>query len=310
MKTVIWFGFVLIAVSTGKVFFTKVGQKAIIECGVPSFTKQLEWIRDNQQIIRIGRNGFLTKGQTDIAKRSRPKQDRNLEISSVIEEDTGKFTCKVDREVHQHTLLVASVSVDPSGNLQVGHNATLHCQVKDQNLGVTVEWTRPGGTPQKGSSTFDLKPVADSDAGTWSCKLTYQGETFSESLNIKVSEPVLTTTKPDNPQSPKGKDGHKPTGRNHTGPKSGDAAVLLLGLDWWVWVAVGVGGLIVILLTIFVIILCKRNRQRKKKLQRMRSAEQPLKPKKYCQCDRQAAAAKPQQGRRREKPSALPLQAC
>uniref|UniRef100_A0A3P8SUU0 Ig-like domain-containing protein n=1 Tax=Amphiprion percula TaxID=161767 RepID=A0A3P8SUU0_AMPPE len=307
MKTVMWFGLVLVAVSTGKVIFTEVGQKATIECGISSYTKQLEWSRENQQIIRIGKRGFPTKGTAEIVQRSRMRPEPNLEIYPVKDTDTGKFTCKADATVQEHMLLVVSVSVVPSGALQVGSEATLYCQVKDPNLGVTVEWKKPDGTLLKGSSTFDLKPVADSDAGPWNCTLTYEGETFSQTLMIKVSGPTPTTTTPYDPQ----KDIHKPAGRNHTTEhKSGDAELLLLGLDWWVWLAVGVGCLIVILLTVFVIVLCKRNRERKKKFQRMKSTEQPLKPKKYCQCDRQAAAAKPQQGRRREKPSALPLQAC
>ncbi|XP_051812949.1 CD4-2 molecule, tandem duplicate 2 isoform X2 [Acanthochromis polyacanthus] len=248
----------------------------------------------------------------DIVSRSKIRPEPNLEISPVKEEDTGRFTCKADGTVQEHTLLVVSVSASPSTNLQVGQEATLGCQVKvkDPNFRVAVEWKKPGGALHA-EDTVDLKPVADSDAGTWTCTLTYEGETYSQSLDIKVSAPAPATTAPDNPQSSKEKNIPKPTGKNHTTDrKSGNAELLLLGLHWWVWLAVGIGGLVVILLTVFVIVLCKRNRERKKKLQRMKSTEQPLKPKKYCQCDRQAAAAKPQQGRRREKPSALLLQPC
>uniref|UniRef100_A0A3Q1HZM3 Uncharacterized LOC110968426 n=1 Tax=Acanthochromis polyacanthus TaxID=80966 RepID=A0A3Q1HZM3_9TELE len=295
MKTVMWFGLVLVAVSTGKVIFTTVGQKAIIQCGTSGYKEQLEWSRYNEQILRIGRRGFPTKGKMDIVSRSKVRPEPNLEISPVKEEDTGRFTCKADGTGRDHTLLVVSVSASPSTNLQVGQEATLGCQVKDPNFRVAVEWKKPGGAPHA-EDTVDLKPVADSDAGTWTCTLTYEGETYSQSLDIKVSGTPATTA-PDNPQ-------------NTTDRKSGNAELLLLGLHWWVWLAVGIGGLVVILLTVFVIVLCKRNRERKKKLQRMKSTEQPLKPKKYCQCDRQAAAAKPQQGRRREKPSALLLQPC
>lgn len=84
--------------------------------------------------------------------------------------------------------------------------------------------------------------------------------------------------------------------------------VQLLGLSWWVWVAVGVGGLVSLLLLVFAIILCQKIRRKKRrKYLRVKNATQPLKPRKYCECNRPTAAAKPQQGRRREKPSPLPL---
>uniref|UniRef100_A0A3Q1FNL9 Uncharacterized LOC110968426 n=1 Tax=Acanthochromis polyacanthus TaxID=80966 RepID=A0A3Q1FNL9_9TELE len=293
MKTVMWFG---LGKSIYLLIYFVIKIKGSVKDPTMSlcFQKQLEWSRYNEQILRIGRRGFPTKGKMDIVSRSKVRPEPNLEISPVKEEDTGRFTCKADGTGRDHTLLVVS-GKHPSTNLQVGQEATLGCQVKDPNFRVAVEWKKPGGAPHA-EDTVDLKPVADSDAGTWTCTLTYEGETYSQSLDIKVSGSTFILAY----AGPLIACHHYTTDR-----KSGNAELLLLGLHWWVWLAVGIGGLVVILLTVFVIVLCKRNRERKQ-----RKKCTPLKPKKYCQCDRQAAAAKPQQGRRREKPSALLLQPC
>lgn len=307
MKTILWFGFALVAISAGKVIFTKVGGKAILDCGPRRFTKELVWNRENALIMSVnGKSGFVRRGTIGIVGRSKVRQETNLEISKVTEEDAGRFTCKADDTIQEHRLLVVSVSVSPSGVLQEGQEATLRCQVKDLNP--TVEWKKPNGISHT-SQTVELKPVAGSDAGTWTCTVTYDGEKYSESLSIEVGGSTRTTTTSYN--SHNSKDNHKPTGINRaTDHPSSDAVLLLLGLSWWVWLAVGLGGLVVILLMVFVIILCKRVRRRKKKFQKMKNTQQPLERRKYCQCGREAAATKPQQGRRREKPSALPLQPC
>lgn len=304
MKTVLWFGFALVAISAGKVIFTKVGQKTTLECGARRFTRQLVWNHENDLIMSVdGKSGFSLKGSIGMVQRSRVKQETSLEISGVTEQDAGKFTCKADGTNNEHTLLVVLVSVSPSSVLQEGQEATLSCQVKGVNSGPTVEWKRQDGTKHT-SETVKLDNVAGADAGTWSCTVTYGGETHSESLKIEVKEPshAITAT-PYNP--PNSKDINRVT--DH---QSSDAVPLLLGLHWWVWLAAGLGCLVVILLMVFVIILCKRIRRRKRKFLKMKSTQQALQSKTYCQCGRQAAAPKPQQGRRREKPSALPLQPC
>lgn len=302
MKTILWFGFALVAISSGKVIFTKVGQKATLECGA-RFTRQLVWNRENDLIMSIdGKSGFQRKGLIGLVGRSRIKQESNLEISSVTEQDAGKFTCIADGKSHEHELLVMLVSVVPSSVLQEGQDATLHCQVKGLSPGPTVMWKKPDGT-QHTSESIDLKNVASSDEGIWSCIVTYGGETHSESLNIKVKGPTHAITTPS--ISHDSKDINRVT--DH---QSNDAVLLLLGLSWWVWLAVGLGCLVVILLMVFVIILCKRIRKRKNKFLKMKNTRQAMECKKYCQCGRPTAAAKPQKGRRREKPSALPLQPC
>ncbi|XP_044065019.1 CD4-2 molecule, tandem duplicate 2 [Siniperca chuatsi] len=304
MNTIMWFGFVLSALSAaGKVILTKPGQNVPIECGVSSFTN-LEWYHGSNQIININkRDSIPRKGKFDIVSRLRLKQDMDLEIMGVKEEDAGKFTCKADRQSQEHILLVVSVSASPSSDLQLGSKLTLQCQVKGLDQGSTASWKRPDELPpaksHTESHTVKLKSVALSDAGIWKCTFSHGTEVYSESLEIKVKVPAPTTPAPVTLQVSKNVN-------EETCPNCGSA--VLLGFSWWVWVAIGVCCLVVVLLMVFVLVLCKRIRRRKRKLQKMKYDRQLLMSKQFCQCNCRTAAAKPQQGRRREKPSALPLQ--
>ncbi|XP_075965035.1 T-cell surface glycoprotein CD4-like [Anarhichas minor] len=298
MKTIVWFGFVLGALSAaGKVILTNLGQKVTLECGVDTFNDRLVWHRGDQLIHNIPKNGFPRKGTTDIVGRSTVKRHTKLEISAVTKEDAGKFICTADGSRREHILLVVSVWATPSGELQLASDATLHCQVKGLDQDPSVQWKRPDGSPHSGS----LKSVNRSDAGTWKCMFSHDGGTYDRSLTIKVQEPATPSS------SQSSNDVLKPTCPGCVTHQASltPSADLLLGLSWWVWVAVGVGCLVVVLLMVFVIVLCKRIKRKKRM---MKNGRQPLKSKKYCQCDCPAAAAKPQQGRRREKPSAPPLQ--
>ncbi|XP_074509365.1 CD4-2 molecule, tandem duplicate 1 [Sebastes fasciatus] len=306
MKTIVWFGFVLGALSAaGEVILTQPWQKATIKCGVNAYTQTLEWRHGDDLITRVinRRPPAKSSGTSGTALRSRVKGETDLVISQVREEDAGKFSCVTDGNRRDHTLLVVSVSASPSAELQPGSKATLKCHVIGLDTGHTVQWKRPDGNSHSGSPTVELNPVTLSDNGTWKCTFSQDGGTFHEDLVIKVQEPAPETAPPSPSRSPDGN--QKPTCPNCvTKPPP---AALLLGLSWWMWTAVGAGGLVVLLLIVFVIVLCKRNKRRKKRILKMKNSRQPLMPKNYCQCDRPAAAAKPQQGRRREKPSATPL---
>nr|AXK15891.1 T cell surface glycoprotein CD4-2 [Sparus aurata] len=295
MKTVVWFGFVLGALSAaGRVIVTKSGDTATLDC--PSFKRTLEWLRESESIIVEGK--YTRKGKSDIASRSIVKQS-DLLIRNVKPADAGSFTCKADGQDNQHTLVVVSVSASPSGELQPGSKVTLECQVNGISPG-PIQWKTPGGKQVKGSP-HAVESVALLDAGTWECMFSQGGEMQSHSLVITVKEPVTTTTLP--PTS-------KTNSKNGESPPNGgpSAPGPLLGLRWWMWVVIGVGCLVVVLLMVLVIVLCKRIKRRKRKLQTMKNGRQLLTPRQYCQCNRPAAAAKPQQGRRREKPSVPPLQ--
>ncbi|XP_068426667.1 sialoadhesin-like [Clinocottus analis] len=306
MKTIVWFGFVLGALhGAAKVILTHPGNKATLECGVDKYTHILEWYHGNNLLHSLSeKHAWPRKGSSNLARNSKVKSQTELEISAVTKEDAGKFICKADGKRHEHTLLVVSVRASPSAELQQGSEATLHCEVKGLDGDSRVSWTRPDGSPHSGS----LKSVTRSDAGTWHCRFTQDGGRYNQSLAVKVQGPVPETAAPPPPLRPLPagpKDVLVPTCHNCvTHPPPAD---LLLGLSWWVWVAVGVGCLAVVLLIVIVIVLCKRLKRKKRKFQAMKTGRQPLKPKNYCQCDCPAAAAKPQQGRRREKPSAPPL---
>ncbi|XP_060905288.1 uncharacterized protein LOC132983068 [Labrus mixtus] len=303
MKTITWFGFVLGALSAaGEVIWTKPGQTAIFKCQIDTY-RSLEWLHHgNTRIIRVdGKTGQQNKAQSDIAKRS-TVSETTLTVSSVKEGDAGKFTCKVYGRIQEHTLLVVSVSPSPSGVFQAGSTATL--QVKGLSSGTLVQWKDPNGHLTD-SATIQLEPVAPSHEGTWECLVTLDKVAYSESLEIKVEVPAPETAA-SLPKQNSEVDVQPPCHNCVTNPQPKETP--LLELSWWVWVSLGVGCLVVILLIVFVIVLCKRIRRRKREYQRRQNGHQPLKPRQFCQCNRPTAAAKPQQGRRREKPLALPRQ--
>lgn len=281
--------------ATGTVIVTKSGRMARIRCGVSSFSYKLMWRHRGNFIVENNLRGLLRRGTVDITKRLILKKETDLEIFGVKEEDAGQFTCVVDGTSHEHTLLVVSVWASPSGDLLLGSEATLQCQVKGLDQGSTVQWKRPDGSAYGESHTAQLRPVDRSYAGTWKCMFSFGGKEYNESLHISVKEPAPTTSEP-------------VTSKGSKDIRTTPSAAQLLGLSWWFWVAIGVGSLVVILLMVCVIVLCKRIRRRKRKLQKMKYDRQLLKSKQYCKCNRSTAAEKPQQRRRKEKPSALPLQ--
>lgn len=291
MKTIVWFVLVLSALSAADELVHGIpGQKVTIKCGFDTYSSRLDWHRGEKFIMNIdSKTGFRRKGSGDIVERSSIK-NTNLEISRVKEEDAGEFTCTVDRKSRKHRLLVMSVSVRPSSELQLGSNATFTCQTKGLESDTLGKWKMPGQDESTGRHTFELNSVAPSHEGTWVCMYSHAGNEYSKELEIKVIG-LPTTTSP--PKTSNDTCVPTSTSSNASGP---------LRLSWWMWVAVGVGGVVVVFLMVLVIILCKRIKRRKKRLLKIKNAAQSLKPRQYCQCDHPAAAAKPQQGRRREKP--------
>ncbi|MED6238333.1 hypothetical protein ATANTOWER_017478 [Ataeniobius toweri] len=221
-----------------------------------------------------------------------------------METDFGKFTCNMDGVPHEHVLIVFSVLV-PSDALEVGAHATLECQVKSPDSAAKVKWQKLNGLVEY-SHKVDLKSADSSHKGIWQCKMSYGGDTFTKNITINVKDPVPEpTTPPLKNKAPNSKNRQNSTGGS---TKNWSKDTVFLGLIWWIWVAIGAGGLVVIILIVVVIVVYKRNKRRKRKFLRMKKVQLSKNPKMYCQCVRQTAAAKPQQGRRREKPSALPLQ--
>ncbi|XP_026173328.1 T-cell surface glycoprotein CD4-like isoform X2 [Mastacembelus armatus] len=303
MKIIVWVGCVLGALSaSGKVFKSKAGHTALLECG-HSFTRAMIWRHNSNLIISVnGKTGFFRKGQGDLVLRSSVKYVNKLEISGLKKEDAGKFICDADDKLTEHTLLVVSVWTNPSHELQLGSEAMLHCEVAGLNPGSTVQWKRPDGKLHEGSQIVKLSSVAISDSGTWVCMFSHDGSSFQEDLNLKINIPTpkipLHTSTTES-----SKEGQNVTcAKCDTHPKSAFEQ-----LNWWVWVAIGVGSLVVVLLMVLVIFLCKRTRRRKRMKMNMKNG-QHLRTKQYCQCNRPTAAPKPQQGRRKEKPSALHVQ--
>ncbi|CAN9513743.1 unnamed protein product [Ophioblennius macclurei] len=305
MKAIVWCVFVLAAVSAAqKVVVTRVGKTAILNCETNT-GGFLSWYQGDRLIVRANRKtGSSSRGTAPLTQRSSVTQDTMLKITGVTEDDAGMITCTADSKPQKFLLLVLSISVPPSGVLQLGGEARLQCQVRGLEQGTPVQWKRPDGQ-LSGSQEVHLKPVAASDEGIWQCVFTHRSGTHSEDVTIKVEDIKLKPTT----NAPVTKSGSK-ANQSDSGavdhPAGGDA--LLLGLSWWIWVAISVGCLVLLLLSVFAIVLCQRIKRRKRKrFLKKKNVPKPLRPRKYCECNRPTAAAKPRQGRRREKPSALPL---
>uniref|UniRef100_A0A3P9PA04 Uncharacterized LOC103477974 n=1 Tax=Poecilia reticulata TaxID=8081 RepID=A0A3P9PA04_POERE len=276
MKTIILFGLVLGALSAaGNVYIAEVGGKVTLQCGVTRFSSRLEWQHDSLR-------------SSEIKQRAKKSKETDMEISNIKETDSGKFTCVADRSPHDHHLIVVSVSA-PSGPLEVGADATLECKANSGVSGqsqAVVKWRKPDGSVQT-VSKVELKSVALTDEGTWQCLVSYQGKEFTKTVTINVEvSPVLIRS-----------DVFAQPG----GVRGPEDPMMLLGLVWWIWVAIGAGGLVVIILIIVIIVMHKRNKRKKVHEESQGHVLLPF-------IGGQTAAAKPQQGRRREKPSALPLQ--
>ncbi|KAM7383271.1 hypothetical protein PAMP_002938 [Pampus punctatissimus] len=300
MKIMVWFVLVLSALSAaGEQIQAHLNKKVTIKCGFGTFSRSLVWYHRDQEVFTLNMNHGMPSKVNRMEGRATLK-NTDWVINQVIEEDVGDYVCAADGKQQTHTLFVLSVSVSPSCELQVGSEATLQCQIKGLNLNSPVQWKKPREKEPSESATVHLKPVTHSHEGDWVCMSSHNGNTYSEKLNIKVTDIASETKSPS--QTSKNNSVKTPPS-----PPSGVASGLL-GLSWWVWVAVGVGSLVVVFLMVLVIILCKRIKRRKKRVLKMKNMKQPLKPRQYCQCDHQTAAAKPKQGRRSEKPSALSLQ--
>lgn len=303
MKAV-WFGLMLSAISAaGKVTHGKQGQKVTLKCGPRAFKDSIAWYHGEKLIIRERSKGPPLRGDSEVLHRAALRRGTDLEISRLQATDAGHFKCEIDSKGNQHVLLVYSASVAPSGTLRAGEQAELRCSVAGPAPGVTVQWKRPDGRPlAAGSQTVSLAPAALSDAGKWACTFTYDGTEYNETVDVTVKEPITSTT-PHPGQNPGIR--NSPCANCNSDLSSSDEE--LPGPSWWVWAIVGVGGLVVVALLVSIIVLARKVRRRKRRFLKMKQTRQ-MAPRQYCQCRRPAAAAKPQQGRRREKPPALPMQ--
>ncbi|KAM3614521.1 uncharacterized protein V6R79_015719 [Siganus canaliculatus] len=190
MKTALLFALVLGALfASGKVIITKSDQRVTMACGISAFTKRLEWHRENVLVIEtFMRANFpvLGRGQTAIADRS-SLVGMSLSVSKVKQEDAGTFTCKADGKSQQHTLVVVSVLVSPSRQVELGSEAKLLCQAAGLPPQGTVQWIRPDESPGPKSQNHTLTSVDRSDAGTWKCKVSHSGEEFTYNLELKIT---------------------------------------------------------------------------------------------------------------------------
>lgn len=76
------------------------------------------------------------------------------------------------------------VSVDPPGPLQEASQATLTCKVNGPSQSSTVEWKKPDGSKVQ-SKAVHLERVDVSHKGTWTCKVTYEGEKLDANINVQ-----------------------------------------------------------------------------------------------------------------------------
>ncbi|XP_068180353.1 T-cell surface glycoprotein CD4-like [Antennarius striatus] len=301
MKAVVWLWIVLdVLPAAAKVFLTSPGQSITIECGEDDIYSDLAWYHKSKLIIKIYQSGILHKGKTEIAVRT-SLENTNLVINQVKESDAGMFKCEIKGKSHEHTLLVATVSANPTGDLLLGSKATLKCQVSGL-IGSNVQWKNPFGNPHMGS---ELNPVTRSDEGSWNCMFSHYGVTYDVKLDVKVTEPAPTTPAPNPSASSDGIPDARCT--NCVTTLSHDEEPLL-GLNWWMWVVIGVACVVLLVLMVTIFCLYKMIKKKKRKLMKRRNGHQPLTPRRYCQCIRPTAAAKLEQRHGRKRQSAPPLQ--
>lgn len=299
---IVLFALVLAALSaSGKVIFTKPGQTVTLECGV-SDSKNLRWSLNGVLVISVsGSYGYQSKGNTHMKSRCSLKQ-ADLVVRGVVEADAGTFTCQAGVHSQEMTLVVFSVGVTPSHDLQAGSQAKLSCEAKPGEVG--VQWQGPDEKIHPASKEVSLDLVGRQDAGTWKCTLSLNSDTHTESLEVTVKEPRPMTPSP--PSMIPGNVDVSPGGAA-VDPRSPHATAPL-GIPWWMWAVIGGGGLVVVLLAILVACMCRRVRRKRRLARKMKNGLQLRTPPQYCQCDRPTAAAKPQQRRQRAKPSAPPQQ--
>lgn len=201
------------------------------------------------------------------------------------------------------TLVVFSLDVRPSPDLQVANQATLDCKVYPKTA---VQWVGPDDRTRAESAKVELHPVARLDAGKWKCILSLDGHMHTEPLEVTVKEPRPTAPSP--PSRIPG-NVNVPSGQAEPDEPVSPPNAVLLGIPWWVWLVIGGVGLVVaVLLVILVVCMCRRVRKRRRLARKMKNGLQLRTPLQYCQCDGPTAAAKPQQRRQRAKPSAPPPQ--
>ncbi|XP_036066992.1 uncharacterized protein LOC118598430, partial [Oryzias melastigma] len=228
--------------AAAKVFFGRVDQRVTLECGISTNPTNLEWLYNEQRVLKVIRNGLITKAQSNIARRSNTRGS-NLEINNLKKEDAGKFTCRVDGKSREHWLYLVSVVVTPSRVLQEGSDASLQCEVHSLDQRTTVKWHRPSGFFTN-NPRVDLKPVKTSHGGTWTCEVTAAGgESFTTSLTFTVKPSAPATTK---------------SSMNPTDIRLQSCFPLPLGLHWWIWVALGASYLFLFLLINSVVLISQR----------------------------------------------------
>uniref|UniRef100_A0A667YEH2 Ig-like domain-containing protein n=1 Tax=Myripristis murdjan TaxID=586833 RepID=A0A667YEH2_9TELE len=296
MKTIMWLGFVLAALSAGgEEFIVKRGQTITIKCGGSSkdSPKTLETIKTS-----------ITDNQIcggDTAKRSRLTQN-NLLIQNVQDTDAGAYTCYLDHKPHKHKLYVLSVSLSPNNELQQGSEATLQCDVSGLDVPPTVEWESPQKTLE-GSETVQLKPVETSHAGLWTCKISH-GESVQARSRLDQFVGFVGFVF-DSLFLPPSVIHYMFVGHPNATEKFNEKPQLLLGLSMWMWIAIGLGSLALVVLVVFVIVLDRKIKKRRVRKLSQKSVKTSLPCPLY---HSPTAAAPPPQGQRRVKPSAPPLQ--
>ena len=79
----------------------------------------------------------------------------------------------------------------PSSDVLLGTAASLHCQVTGEPK-PKVEWLRPGGGLTESSGQVQLSDVTLKDAGDWTCRISKDGETHQEIVNVRVQSTVVS----------------------------------------------------------------------------------------------------------------------
>ncbi|KAJ7985198.1 hypothetical protein DPEC_G00349590 [Dallia pectoralis] len=290
----------------GEAIYSRIGRPDAvkIKCGAKTSNMDVEWsyqaVGSSGPPIMInslnGKSGKQRKGTAPMVNRAILRES-SLEIQAV-ETDAGQYICKVNREEKgSHSLYMISVTVNPPSPLDEGSQATLNCQVSGPSPLPSVEWLRPGGVVAGDSGMVSLNPVALTDHGEWSCRISQGEKTQDESLTVYIKAHTTTPVKsdPDSISHPS-RSGLENQATHRTSWDAGSQNVTdwsMLGLSLWVWLPIGAGGLgLIVLLVTGVFLLC-RNRRMKKRRQKIRNNGELLKAN-YCQCKSTTSEGPPQ----------------
>lgn len=246
----------------------------------------------------------------------RPPNDQNynaknqmINLKSVTLNDEGKWTCMVKGIKLSVTLTVVANHRTEDVNFIKGDDIELPCflprPVSQNVLGGKwkadhlptvsfptlktdkgLHWDGVNSSEVKFnikslSTNFNvtLINVQRSFEGNFVCEVEFEhGGKFTAVTKLTFTDKGLD-------KNPDGKDCENNRNQNVV-PVEGIFNKSILGVELWIWVAVGAFSVVLVGLIIVIVCIRQKNKQKKKRVRKLKSLQQPLTAKDYCQCNR------------------------